>query len=416
MNRTSNLNDNASGPLAGYLYQFEQGLYSLLSLEDSNSYLSIEDVDDIAAHKEDGTVLFTVQAKHSISQSGSTFPDNSYALWRTLEIWLDKLGQGTLNSETVFICATNKSIPNDSLIHKLVNANLDEAVSLITEKKKDLLEKKNAKEAIGKGFKTADMVLPIINSLLKKGNRDSFKSLVSNLKLRDEPNLKEKIFNKLLLSGDTLSDLQKSNVYQALIGWMHEVCLYRWRNGTTALIKKEDLDSKYQSLVNSTSIIKAIFRNRDEIEVGTEEIEDRKNELFVKQLQDIKHNSDVKKRLIKGAIEDYIRYEIEHTYIINQVGDFTKKDFDQFISQCQEKWQNTFDTFITKEQDGYSDEEMKSKAIEIYNHVMRKLEMNFQTDHSFNMNNTYIKNGGFLKLSNIPEIGWHPNWEELYKN
>ena len=171
-----------------------------------------------------------------------------------------------------------------------------------------------------------------------------------------------------------------------------------------------------QSLVNSTSIIKAIFRNRDEIEVGTEEIEDRKNELFVKQLQDIKHNSDVKKRLIKGAIEDYIRYEIEHTYIINQVGDFTKKDFDQFISQCQEKWQNTFDTFITKELDGYSDEEMNSKAIEIYNHVMRKLEMNFQTDHSFNMNNTYIKNGGFLKLSNIPEIGWHPNWEELYKN
>src|SRR5690606_32008855 len=129
---------------------------------------------------------------------------------------------------------------------------------------------------------------------------------------------------------------------------------------------------------------------------GTEEIEERKNELFVKQLQDINHNSDVKRRLIKKAIEDYLRYEIEHTYIINQVGDFTKKDFDQFIGQCQEKWQDTFDTFITKELEEYSDEEMNSKAIDIGDYVMQKLEMSFQTDHSFNINNIYIKNGGFL--------------------
>ncbi|WP_437370509.1 ABC-three component system protein [Maribacter litoralis] len=416
MDEISKLNDNAPGPFAGYLYQFEQGLYSLLLLEDSSSYLSIEDVDDIAAHKKDGTVLFTLQAKHSISQSGSTFPDNSYALWRTLEIWLEKIGQGILTDKTTLICATNKSIPNDALIYKIVKANLNEALLLLAEKKKSLIEKKNEKEAKGETYKTADRILPILNSLLRKKNKNLFESIHSNLELRDEPNLKDGIFNKLLLSGDSLSDLQKDNIYQALIGWMQDVCLYRWRNGTTALVKKEDLDRKYQSLINSSSIIKAIFRNRDEIVVGTEEIEDRKNELFVKQLQNIRHNSDVKRRLIKKAIEDYIRYEIEHTYIINQVADFTKKDFDEFISQCQEKWQDTFDTFITKELNEYSDDEMNSKAIDIYNYVMKKLEMNFQTDHSFNINNIYIKNGGFLKLSNIPEIGWHPNWEELYKN
>ncbi|MDF0707657.1 ABC-three component system protein [Flagellimonas okinawensis] len=414
MNKTSILTDNASGSFAGYLYQFEQGLYSLLLLEDPKGYLSIENVDDVATHNQDGTVLFTLQAKHSISQNGSTFPDNGYGLWRTIEIWLDKISQGIFDEKTKFICATNKPIQKEALVVRIVNSNLDDAMSLIAEKKQSLLDKKQVNASQGESYKTADKILPIINRVLN--SKGLFETLHSNLELRDEPNLKERILNKLLLSGNSLSELQKNNVYQALLGWIQEICLYKWRNGTIAVVKKEDLDQKYQSLINSPSIIKAIFRNKADIEVGNEEIEERKNELFVKQLQDIDHNGDVKRRLIKKAIEDYIRYEIEHTYIINQVGDFTKKDFDQFIGQCQEKWQDTFDTFITKELDDYSDEEMNSKAIDIYNYVMQKLEMNFQTDHSFNINNIYIKNGGFLKLSNIPEIGWHPNWEKLYKN
>ncbi|MDL5511240.1 hypothetical protein QSE00_05405 [Arenibacter sp. M-2] len=408
------MNDKAPGPFAGYLYQFEQGLYSLLLLEDPKAYLSIENVDDVAIHNPDGTVLFTLQAKHSISQSTTTFPDNSYDLWRTIEIWLDKINQGVFNEKTKFICATNKLIPKESLLCKIKHASLDDALSLIAKKKQSLLDKKQVKDANGESYKTADKILPIIKRVLN--NKGLFETLHCNLELRDEGNLKERILNKLLLSGNSLSDLQKDNIYQALLGWIQEVCLYKWRNGTIALVKKEDLDQKYQRLINSPSIIKAIFRNKEDIEVGTKEIEERKNELFVKQLQDIKHNSDVKRRLIKRAIEDYIRYEIEHTYIINQIGDFTKKDFDQFIYQCQEKWQDIFDTFITRELNEYSDDELNSKAIDIYNYVMKKLEMNFQTDHSFNINNIYIKNGGFLKLSNIPEIGWHPNWEKLYKN
>src|SRR5690606_19212055 len=112
---------------------------------------------------------------------------------------------------------------------------------------------------------------------------------------------------------------------------------------------KGDLDRKYQSLISSPSIIKAIFRSKEEIGIEVDEIDARKNELFVKQLQGINLNSDSKKRLIRRAIEDYIRYEIEHTYIINESGDFTKNDFDKFISQCKDKWQETFDSFIVKE-------------------------------------------------------------------
>ncbi|WP_350286906.1 ABC-three component system protein [uncultured Croceitalea sp.] len=414
MNKTFVKTDSATGSFAGYLYQFEQGLYSLLLLEESSSYLSIEDVDDIATHSKDGTVLITLQAKHSISRSGSTFSDNSNSLWRTIEIWLSKIEEGIFDQNTKFICATNKSIPEESLLYKISKNTLEDSIQLIKEHKKVILDKKKAKAEKGKDYTIAEKILPIINRVLK--SEDSFKSIHSNLQIRDESELKEKIVNRLLLNSDSLSDLQRDNIYQALLGWLQEICLYKWRNGAKASVKKGELDQKYQSLINSPSIIKAIFRSKDDIDVGEDEINATKNELFVKQLEDISLNANAKRRLIKKAIEDYIRYEVEHTYIINEVGDFTKKDFDQFIGQCQEKWQETFDSFIVKELNEYSDEEMNSKAFEIYDFIMKKLEMNFQIDHSFNINNIYIKNGGFLKLSNIPEIGWHPNWEKLYKN
>ncbi|MDL2255193.1 hypothetical protein LJC38_01235, partial [Parabacteroides sp. OttesenSCG-928-K15] len=113
------MSDSAKGPSSGYLYQFEKALLLLSELESSNDYITIEDVDDIAAHKENGTVILTIQAKHSISNSGTTFEDTSYALWRTLQIWINKLENNTLNRNTEFICATNKSINNKSLLSKI---------------------------------------------------------------------------------------------------------------------------------------------------------------------------------------------------------------------------------------------------------------------------------------------------------
>ena len=185
------MTDNATGPFAGYLYQFEQGLYSLLQLEESSSYLSIEDVDDVAAHSQDGTVLITLQAKHSISQSGSTFPDNSYSLWRTMEIWLNKIEQGIFDKNTKFICATNKAIPEESLLNRISKTSLEDSILLIKAKKKAILDKKKAKTEKGETYTTAEKILPIINRVIK--STDSFKSLHSNLEIRDEPKLKKKL-------------------------------------------------------------------------------------------------------------------------------------------------------------------------------------------------------------------------------
>src|SRR5690242_17548715 len=119
------MSDTAKGPLAGYLFQFEKALLLLSSLEFDDDYISIEEVDDISTHHDDGAVLVTYQAKHSISSSGTTFEDTSHALWRTFQIWIEKLEKGVFSDDTKFICTTNKSISTSSLLSKIVSSDFD---------------------------------------------------------------------------------------------------------------------------------------------------------------------------------------------------------------------------------------------------------------------------------------------------
>jgi len=46
---------------------------------------------------------------------------------------------------------------------------------------------------------------------------------------------------------------------------------------------------------------------------------------------------------------------------------------------------------------------------------MKELSLQFDEAYSFSDSTRYIQNGTFLKLSDIPEIGWHPEWENRYK-
>lgn len=133
------IKDSASASISGYIYQIEKALLLLPDLA-PDEYISIEKVDDVAKHDSVGTVLLTVQAKYSISKSSTTFQDTSLALWRTLEIWINKLRNGILNSETTFCCSSNKEISSTSLLNKFKLNSFDdvvETIELILEKEKE---------------------------------------------------------------------------------------------------------------------------------------------------------------------------------------------------------------------------------------------------------------------------------------
>ena len=403
------MSDSAKGPFSGYLYQFERALYLLSSLDTKDNYVSIEEVDDISTHNQDGTVLITDQSKHSISESGSTFANTSYALWRTIELWIKKFDQNLFNEKTTYICSTNKKIPEGALVRKIATKPFSQVKIEI----ENLKAEQEAKLKETDKGETIKQNLKLIQFVLK--NEESFRAIQSNIEIQDEVDLKSLILNKLHLQSDKLTGDQRENIFQSLYGWISYHSFYKWKNNSEAKFKKQDLDNKLHSIYSNPSIIKVIFRAKSLINVDQEELENKKDDLFVKQIQIINRREDAKERIIKKAIEDFIRYEIEHSYLINEVGDFTKEDFEEFIELCYSEWEDYFDNVVKYELSTYSEKEKDEMAIDIYDYIMTTLKMKFNNDLDFTIDNQYFKNGSFLKLSNIPRIGWHPEWEKKFK-
>lgn len=407
------MTDSASSSFAGYLFQLEKALILLSKLDSPDDYVSIEDVDDVATHKENGTVLVSLQGKHSISNSGSTFDKTSYALWRTLQLWVQKLERGIFNSDTEFICSTNKKIDDRSFLKNLTKVGNDAAIASI----EDLLENQKGKlgslrAANPKSGKHTEEIIDIIEEVLEK--KTQLKIILQNLRIDDEVNLRTQLETALNISNGDLKSRVKDSVIETMLGWITYRCLSLWRGGDKARLTKEAYDSKYQLTINMPSIIKAIFRNKKDFEKISEDVINmRKGALFVRQIEDLKRNKEHKEVIIADAIQDFTYYEIELADVI-RVGDFSQPDFESFEEACKETWKASLHNLVTRELEEYSEEELNEIGIRLYNEVIYNSNLHF-FDISFTMNNKYIRNGCFLHLSDRPIIGWHPIWEKKYK-
>lgn len=405
------MSDSAKGSISGYLYQFERAFLLLCDITEEDGYISIEKIDDVAVHSSDGSIVIIEQDKSSILESGTSFEDTSKDLWRTIELWIIKIKNNSLNDSTKFYCSTNKIIPETSLI-KFIHSNR-KSFDLIIEKIKEL---KNGQEKKLDNYKKKDSkkgtfvkkILELINFALE--NQEQLKIIVTNISIYENTNLKKDIVSRLRLSSYT--DLQQDKIYNNIYGWILSICKYKWNNNQFAEIKKEEFDYQYKLNLTSPAILNAIFRAKKDINIDTFTFESKKDEIFVKQINLLGLRQSSKELFVRKAIEDFIRYEIEHTYIIDK-GNLTKEDFIEFLSVCKEKWELFFYSLIIKDIENYTEDEMNELGIKVYSYILNDLEIKFRNDISFSTENIYIKNGSFLKLSNIPEIGWHPNWEKL---
>lgn len=407
--------DNAYPSILGFHFQFEHGILALCKLSDENSYVSIESVDDVAVHDQLGTVISSFQDKHSIASTSIGFKDRSKDLWRTIEIWVDKLESGIFNSNTTFFCSANNLIDPESLVYGFANNLYEDPIIKIKELKKAIKEDRKAKNIQDKKTPTLDKIVELLNSVLKR--EEYLKTVLKNLKVIPELNPRQEIFSLLHLNSKNRSIIQKENIYHSILGWFIDNCIYKWKNGSEAKILKRDLDTKYQETISNDSISNAIFRNKDSIELDQNKVDDSYELTFVNQIRDLNLRDEVKRDLISDAIEDYLKYEIEHTFLIQQIGDFTKADFDKFLEACLKKWRAKFNALFPKKLSSYSADVAEAKAFQIFNEIINDEKiLKFKEHHSFHVNNEYIKNGSFLKLSNIPKIGWHPMWEKKYGN
>lgn len=410
------MSDSASGPIAGYLFQFEKALLMLASLEKTSDRISIEKVDDVAAHDSNGVVLMTVQAKHSLAAAGTTFEDTSYALWRTLEIWIQKLNKNIFSNDTKFVCSTNKNIGEQSLLRKIVRLSFNEVLqelNVLLKSQQDKLKQLLIEDP--KSGSTIKETIKRIRFVLKYSQL--LEIVKTNLTICDNENIKEQFLVKIHMMSDDKSDLQRENVYTEFYGWIIYGSKAMWLNGQFASFAKKDFDNKWSHINSNPTIVNAIFRKKDEIlgSISQVAIEKAKAELFVKQIEDLKRNKASKERKINEAIQDFLSSDIEIARIISK-GNYTSKDFEDFHDECIDIWQTCFDSHVVDEIEEYDDQTKDDFAVKIFDYMMGEIELKFKEGFAFTTSNKYTRKGSILKLSNIPKIGWHPEWKIKYTN
>lgn len=410
------MTDSASGSISGFLFQFEKALVLLATLDNTSDVVSIEQVDDVAIQNDEDLVLVTVQSKHSIAPNGTTFEDTSKSLWRTLQIWIEKLDSGIFNNSTKFVCSTNKRIPDDYLLRKILTKPFDEVLEDIKQLLKNQKDKlKTLQSTNAEAGKSIKPTIKLIEFVLSK--EETFQIVKENLEIEDEEALKDRFFIATHMTTDNFTQTRKDFVYDSMYGWLVNGSKSKWLQGTKigATFTKMDFDAKLSIVNANPAIVNAVFRKKDDLgTIDAKRLSEVKKELFVTQISDINRKQSAKERLIENAVLDFIYHDIEMAHIVRG-GNFTEPDFREFQKSCMERWQSYVDTVVIKELEEYDDNEKNEMAIKIFDNIMNNMVINFQEGFTFNSSNSYIRNGTFLKLSNIPEIGWHPDWESKYK-
>lgn len=401
------VNDCAIPSISGYIFQIEKALLLLPELA-TDEFVSIEQVDDVAKHDGNGTVVLSIQAKHSISKSGTTFPNTSLSLWRTFEIWITKLKEGVFNINTIFCCSTNKEISSKSLLYFMKNNDFKTSIYSIVELQMSLKEKLPNMQ---RGGKHVSRIIQLIDFAL--ANRNELEVIHQNLEIKVDGDPKTEFLNKIHYNSRNRTQKQKDACYDEFCGWIVNTCKAKWKNSEQAVFCKKDFDTKYHQILNNPSIVNAIFSSKKELEeIGSRYIDNFRDALFVKQIKDLVWKKDAKERAIHLSIIDYICADIELKNIIDN-GDYTEEDFNEFTELCETKWLEWVDILIIKDLDEYTEDEKNTLAIQLFNKIMKELEMQFRSN-LFTDSTKYIQNGTFLKLSNSPKIGWHPDWEKKY--
>jgi hypothetical protein len=109
---------SAAGQAAGYHFQVQRGLLSLIAGDDGSS-VAIETLDDLVIEDDAGAIRDFEQLKHSIHQGSLT--DRSRPLWKALDAWMDLVDSGSLDDVDNLILVATDRAPDGSAAQLLRN-------------------------------------------------------------------------------------------------------------------------------------------------------------------------------------------------------------------------------------------------------------------------------------------------------
>ncbi|MGO7860221.1 ABC-three component system protein [Rhizobium ruizarguesonis] len=376
---------NASGSLAGYLYQCRLAL--LLAIREMkvkpNCHVSIEKFDDIAFHEED-LAHCVVQAKHHIGPKDVT--DNSVDIWKTLRIWISQLKAGSFsNADTRRFLITTATAPADGAL-AMLRASCGPG------------GRKTAKERLGAAARasTNKTSEPGRNDFLVLTDEEIDVLLASVIVLDGAPDL-HNVFDEVEGELRILSANSADKVAQSLEGWWLGAVAKRLVGAETSDIPVQHIAIKAQEFAALYGPIGLPVSDPAEFGERPYSIEDE-DETYVKQMRLIQLSD----RAIKRGIQDFYRSNTQRSKWARENllldGDVTR-----FEAKLQDSWERKFEEECGEAQT--ADDDSKNAMGRKVFHWASQQQIEFR-----NVIETWITAGSFHGLADRVKVGWHPNF------
>ncbi|TLT08487.1 MULTISPECIES: hypothetical protein [Aliarcobacter] len=410
-------NTNADDKLIGFEYQFFYFLLSLLKMQ-VGDVVGFEVKEDVHIEN-DGKITFC-QLKHTIQTSSQNKPINlttsDIDLWKTLSLWVNIINKESDKNEFLqnvkFIFVSNKSDNdnNEFLTHfksfqsdKDIN-NLKAFLSTYQKEANEKFQNKikeynllSSEEKEKKEKPKEDEKIKYLNNILFLDDA-LLKVFFSNIEfLLNLNNIREEIKNEIRDGIKIRSNFRIEQVYLQLIGLL-----------------KDDFLGK--------------VINRENVQYSREEFAQKVSPIFEKMrseqipfISEIQHSTDVKildrvfaKQLIDIGIENDEIYEYDYNRLLSETNlkelqqsdEITQKDIDDLDKNTIDNWKPIYEEIYLDED--YSSTNAKRILLKI-----KQIDLNLSGQQ---ISLRAISNGQFIRLSDIPKLGWKYNWKEFAKD
>lgn len=375
----------APGQLLGFTLQFPRALYHLLKCGPSDA-VCVEYLGDVATLFNDGAVI-SEEDKSSII--GNPLTNKSTDLWKTFHNWIRAVNEGDLDvTKTHFVLYCNQS-GEEGIV------NLFSKAQTAKETEEAIDSAKNILADISKEHK----IWPFYDYSVNQ-NRHLLQSIIQRFDFQVRAGAGyEAILHEL--KGKLVPPSQIEFILKLINGWLVRTVAEYLVAKEPAIIKWEDFSHEFMVAFERSrrrELYDFTFNNPlSEVDIAEQA---RKRPFYVQQLEEI----DLSEYEIIEAVTDYLRSKVNlDKWIEDEIIDAAAaKDFEARLHSYWEtrrgQLSKMYKDFNEQDYGQFLLAECKSRQESLANQPPIRSTIA----------------GTYHSLANIPSLGWHPRWKQLF--
>jgi len=375
----------APGQLLGFTLQFPRALYHLLKCGPGDS-VCVEYLGDVATLLSDGSVV-SEEDKSSII--GNPLTNKSTDLWKTFLNWIRAVNEGDLNvTKTRFVLYCNQS-GEEGIVNLFSKA----------QTAKEAEEAIDSAKTILSDISKEHPIWPFYDYSVNQ-NRHLLQSIIERFDFQVRAGAGyEAILHEL--KGKLVPPSQVEFILKLINGWLVRTVAEYLVAKEPAIIKWEDFSHEFMVAFERSrrrELYDFTFNNPlSEVDIAEQA---RKRPYYVQQLEEI----DLSEDKIIEAVTDYLRSKVNFDKWIEDeiIDDAAAKDFE---ARLHSYWETRRGQLLKAHKD-FSDQDHGQYLLDECKSRQEPLA-----------NQSPVRStiaGTYHSLANIPTLGWHPQWKQLF--